>query len=144
MFDSPRAQTLDRAECLHLLRSVTVGRVMTTECAMPAANPVHFTMLDDKAIIFQVAVGGRVDRATADTVVGFQADEVDPDLMCGWSVTVIGHARHVREPDTLCRLSRLPLRSWDPREHRVIWMELDRVVGRRLRDQDTRDHNTAA
>lgn len=34
----------DRAECLSLLRTVPVGRIVFTECALPAIQPVNFTL----------------------------------------------------------------------------------------------------
>lgn len=35
---------VDRVECLRLLRTVSVGRIVFTEHALPAIQPVNFTV----------------------------------------------------------------------------------------------------
>src|SRR5262249_61881654 len=46
-----------------------------------------------------------------DAVVAFQADDVDPVTLTGWSVTVTGTARLVVTPDEVTRL-RTMLQPW--------------------------------
>jgi hypothetical protein len=70
---------------------VGVGRLVFTEDALPAVRPVNFRLWRDDVVI-RVAGGPKLAAATHNLVVAFQADELDPDLRTGWSVTAVGHA----------------------------------------------------
>jgi uncharacterized protein len=110
LLEAPRAAEplgpveLDRAECLWLVASRTVGRVVFTAAALPAAEPIGY-LLDDEEILFRSAVGGRLSAATRDTVVGFQTDDIDPCTLTGWSVSGVGEAYEVVEPIRLAELT---------------------------------------
>jgi hypothetical protein len=67
-------------------------------------------------------------------VVAFQADELDPVLRSGWSVTVVGRCEEMTDAEVIARLDKLGLDSWAPgaRDH-VIRIEPAIVTGRRLR-----------
>ena len=132
MFDSSGLEILDRDECLRLLASVPVGRIVFTHRALPAVQPVNF-IVDGEAIIIRTIPGSKMHGATQDTVVAFEADEINIDEHSGWSVTVVGHASVVEDPDERRRLDALPLRPWAPgeRDH-FLRIPVDMVTGRRL------------
>jgi nitroimidazol reductase NimA-like FMN-containing flavoprotein (pyridoxamine 5'-phosphate oxidase superfamily) len=132
MFDSSGLQILDREECLALLASVPVGRIVFTHRALPAVQPVNF-VLDGEAIVIRTGPGSKVSGATLDTVVAFEVDEIDVEEHSGWSVTVVGHAYAVHDPEEKRRLDALPLRPWAPgqRDH-FLRIPVDMVTGRRL------------
>ncbi len=104
---------LDQRECLRLLSSVPVGRVAFTDRALPAIQPVNF-VLDGSDVILRTGVGSKLGLAIRRAVVAFEADDFDPEVRSGWSVTLIGEARAVTDPAEAERLSRLPLPAWAP------------------------------
>ena len=93
-------EVLNRRQCLDLLQTVRVGRLVFTEDALPAVQPVNFRLWRDDVVI-RVAGGPKLAAATHNLVVAFQADELDPDLRTGWSVTVVGHAHRMTDVSEL-------------------------------------------
>ena len=133
---NPNGSTLEelpRAECLRLLATVPVGRIVYTRQAMPAVEPVNFA-LDGGGIVIRTDPGGKLAAAISRTVVAFEADDLDPATRSGWSVTVVGRSQEVTDPDEMARLHKLGIESWAPgaREH-FIRIEPGIVTGRRLR-----------
>jgi nitroimidazol reductase NimA-like FMN-containing flavoprotein (pyridoxamine 5'-phosphate oxidase superfamily) len=125
-------EVLDRDECLSLLRKATVGRVAVTAAALPRVFPVTFRVSGDQ-ILFRTSPGTKLDAATNNTVVGFEADNFDPDARTGWSVMVTGVAREVSDPDELRATKGLQLPRWAPSEDsRVIAVSIELVSGRRI------------
>jgi nitroimidazol reductase NimA-like FMN-containing flavoprotein (pyridoxamine 5'-phosphate oxidase superfamily) len=130
--DANGLEVLDREDCLALMRSVTLGRVVFTERALPAIQPVHF-VLDGDDVIIAATPGSKLASATRGTIVAFEADAFESGTRSGWSVTMIGQARAVRVATEIERLSRLPLRSWAPGCHDYfIRIRGDYVSGRRI------------
>jgi hypothetical protein len=65
--------------------------------------------------------------------VAFQADELDPDLRTGWSVTVVGHAQRITDVDELVEVSGTFIQPWvDGRRDHFIRIRTEKVTGRRL------------
>jgi nitroimidazol reductase NimA-like FMN-containing flavoprotein (pyridoxamine 5'-phosphate oxidase superfamily) len=127
-------EVLDREQCLELLQTVRVGRLVFTEDALPAVQPVNFRMHGDYVVI-RVAGGEKLGAAARNLVVAFQADELDPDLRTGWSVTVVGHAQRITAVDELVAVSGTFVQPWvDGRRDHFIRVRAERVTGRRLRE----------
>src|SRR5437868_5984353 len=82
---------LDREQCLALLRTASLGRVVFTHRAMPAVRPVRFTV-DDDAVVFAVPDGSALYAGARDAVVAFEADDFAADLGAGWYVSLLGRA----------------------------------------------------
>ncbi|MCR6483898.1 pyridoxamine 5'-phosphate oxidase family protein [Amycolatopsis sp. OK19-0408] len=82
---------LDRAQCLALLRTASLGRVIFTHRAMPAVRPVRFTVVDD-AVVFAVPTGSPLYAGARDAVVAFEADDFAADFGAGWYVSLLGRA----------------------------------------------------
>ncbi|SPL98798.1 unnamed protein product [[Actinomadura] parvosata subsp. kistnae] len=63
----------------------------------------------------------------------FEADEFDPGMRTGWSVTAVGHARAVTDPAEIVRLTELPLSPWAPgsRDHYIV-VDAEQMSGRRI------------
>jgi nitroimidazol reductase NimA-like FMN-containing flavoprotein (pyridoxamine 5'-phosphate oxidase superfamily) len=131
--DGSVLEELSRAECLRLLAAVPIGRISYTRRALPAIEPVNF-VLDGEAIVFRTDAGGKLAEAIRRAVVAFQADELDPVLRSGWSVTVVGRCEEMTDAEGIAWLDKLGLDSWAPgaRDH-VIRIEPAIVTGRRLR-----------
>ena len=88
---------LSQRECLALLRTEQVGRVVFTERALPAVVPITFAVLDD-AIVLATRAGTRLARSARGGVLAFEADRLDPVTRTGWSVVVTGMAEYVVDP----------------------------------------------
>jgi nitroimidazol reductase NimA-like FMN-containing flavoprotein (pyridoxamine 5'-phosphate oxidase superfamily) len=133
MFDSAGLEVLDRAECVRLLQSVAVGRIVFTDQALPAVQPVNYAVLDE-AVLFRTSQGSKLSAATRNAIVAFEADHFDNGLRNGWSVVIVGHAAEVLDRDELRQINTLPLHSWTPTgpEH-VIRVSIERIAGRRVR-----------
>ncbi|MFI1067459.1 pyridoxamine 5'-phosphate oxidase family protein, partial [Streptomyces spororaveus] len=83
---------LDRAEALRLLSTVSLGRIVFTQHALPAVRPVnHFVSGGDIVIRIHEdgALGALVAPADAPgVVVAYEADVIDSVTHLGWSVVV--------------------------------------------------------
>ncbi|WP_212612878.1 pyridoxamine 5'-phosphate oxidase family protein [Pseudonocardia hierapolitana] len=95
---------LDEAECLRLLATGMIGRVVFTDSALPAAQPVTY-LLDGEEVLFRTGGGGKLAAATRGAVVAFQVDEIDPSTRTGWTVLGIGEAYEVLVPHRLAELA---------------------------------------
>ncbi|MFI6317594.1 pyridoxamine 5'-phosphate oxidase family protein [Nonomuraea sp. NPDC050556] len=130
--DASGLQVLSPGECLHLLGSAVVGRIVFTDRALPAVQPVNFHLYGE-SIVIRTSIGAKLAAATHDAIVAFEADEIDPATRTGWSVTAVGHARAVRDPQEIDQLSALPLQAWAPgsRDH-YIMVRIEQLSGRRI------------
>jgi nitroimidazol reductase NimA-like FMN-containing flavoprotein (pyridoxamine 5'-phosphate oxidase superfamily) len=127
-------EELNRRQCLDLLAGPRVGRLVFTEDALPAVQPVNYRLWRDDVVI-RVSGGAKLAAATGNQVVAFEADEVDPDLRTGWSVTVVGHAEPITDVDALVELAGTFLQPWvdGPRDH-FVRIRTEKMTGRRFRD----------
>lgn len=136
--DSAGLQILSRQECLTLLASASIGRIVFTDRALPAVQPVNF-VLDRENIVIRTGLGSKLAVAARDAIVAFEADDFDPATRTGWSVTAVGPAHAAREPDEIEHLTTLPLHTWAPGSHdHYIVINTDHLTGRRL----TSPHHT--
>ena len=95
--ESRSLESLTREECIELLSSAVVGRVVFTLSALPAVVPVTFGLLDD-ALVLRTSEGTRLAAAADGGVLALEADEIDPVAHTGWSVVVTGIAALVSDP----------------------------------------------
>lgn len=129
---APVSVDLDRDECLRLLATATIGRIVVTDRALPAAYPVPF-LLDDEEVVFRVPAAGRLGAAVAGKVVGFQADELDQHSRTGWSILAVGEAYEVVDTERLTDLAdRLPEPWITETALRTLAISLQRLTGRRI------------
>jgi len=131
--DGSALEQLSRDECLRLMESVSVGRIIYTRRALPAVELVNFA-LDHGDVIIRTDSGGKLAVATQHAVVAFEVDRLEEDQQAGWSVTAIGQSREVTDPAEIGRLQEIGLTSWAPglREH-FIRISPEILNGRRLR-----------
>lgn len=130
--DSAGLERLSRDECYILLRSVPVGRIVFTEGALPAIQPVNF-VVDGEDVVIRTGAGSKLAAAARDSIVAFEADELDASARTGWDVVLIGRAHAVSDTGALERLRELKLTPWalGDRPHYIrITPEL--VRGRRI------------
>jgi nitroimidazol reductase NimA-like FMN-containing flavoprotein (pyridoxamine 5'-phosphate oxidase superfamily) len=126
-------ETLPDGECLRLMASAPVGRIVYTRRAMPAVEPVNFA-LDQGHIVIRTHPGGKLAAAIGHAVVAFEADEFDLTTHTGWSVTIVGTAQEVTDPAEIARLEDIGLATWAPGEHKhFVRIKPGIITGRRLR-----------
>ena len=89
------ATPLTRDECLAKLADHSVGRIAVTSRALPAIIPVNYALTGRTTVVFRTEPDGMLARATNDTVVAFEVDELARDGRSGWSVLVVGVAHHI-------------------------------------------------
>lgn len=111
LFDSGGLEILSGEECRALLSTAPLGRIVFTHAALPAVQPVNFTMAGDD-IIIRTSERSKLAAAVRDAVVAFEVDDYHAEKCLGWSVVIVGHARRVSDAEELGRLRNLPLRSW--------------------------------
>jgi hypothetical protein len=134
MNDARRLTELTRYEAMRLLATVSLGRIVFTERALPAVRPVNH-LVDESGVIIRssagsaiVTVAGRSEGA----VVAYEADEIDPRSRLGWSVVVTGVARLVSDQIEVARYEQM-LRPWVEGDmDRMIRITPEFVTGFRL------------
>lgn len=132
---------LNRRQCLDLLQEVRVGRLVFTEDGLPAVQPVNFRMKRDDVVI-RVAGGAKLAAANANSVVAFEADDLDADLRSGWSVTIVGTAHPITDIDELTEVSGTFVEPWvQGRRDHFIRIEAQKMTGRRFREHSVPDYH---
>jgi uncharacterized protein len=131
--DDLALEQLSRGECMRLIGSVPVGRIVYTRQALPAVELVNFE-LDHGDIVIRTDAGGKLAAATRGAVVAFEADSVDVDGHAGWSVTIVGQSRAVTDAAEIRLLEQTALEPWAPGKHdHFIRISPSIVNGRRIR-----------
>lgn len=126
---------LTRRQCLDRLQGPRVGRLVFTEDALPAVQPVNYRMWRDEVVI-RVAGGAKLAAATLHQVVAFEADELDADLHTGWSVTVVGHAEPITDVDELVEVAGTFVQPWvEGRREHFVRIATEKVTGREFRSR---------
>lgn len=126
-----RLEQLPRAQCIELLESVPIGRVVFTHGGLPQVLPVAFIVEGDD-VVLRTASGSRLATAADDGVVTFQADSIHTAARTGWSVVVTGHARLETDPRVQERIA-ARLVPWAPGiKDAYICIPMTIVTGRRI------------
>jgi hypothetical protein len=129
MSDPLGLDVLDRDECLALLATTGLGRLVYTSQAMPAVQPVRFVLHGD-SVLCRVPARSALFAGVFDSVVAFTADSFAPCLTSGWFVTVVGRASYVRDEDLPSDVSPP---WWVPTSHeRTIRLPIESISGRRI------------
>ena len=123
-------EDLPRGECLRLMSTVGVGRIIYTRQALPAVELVNFTLDGGDVVI--TTVRSQLASAVRDSVVAFETDHFSPQYKAGWNVTVIGRSREVAHP--------LPVNG---HEH-LLRVTPEIITGRALRLTPEPHHSPAA
>jgi nitroimidazol reductase NimA-like FMN-containing flavoprotein (pyridoxamine 5'-phosphate oxidase superfamily) len=130
----PSLVSLDRDECLALLRQRRVGRLAVVIKGQPHILPLNYAMDEEGVIVFRTA---ELTAATEVSLakVAFEVDDIDVEHHRGWSVAVHGFGRDItgaidHESE---RLRQLPVRPWAP-GRRDQWFKItsSEITGRRL------------
>ncbi|MDQ1661307.1 MAG: hypothetical protein QOJ68_1287 [Blastococcus sp.] len=126
------AVSLDHAECRRLLATVEFGRLIFTRGALPAVHLTRFCLRGGQLLMPTHAGSGLV-RAVRGAVVAFQADCVEPLTKTGWSITAVGPAHVLTEPQDIAAGERLGLQTWIPAApYSYIAVEIGLLHGHRV------------
>jgi hypothetical protein len=129
-----RLEELTPRQSMKLLGSVPLGRIVFTAQALPAIRLASHLVDGDQVIVradSSVPITSKL-AAKAGTVVAYEADAVDPADHLGWSVTVVGLAHQVTDPDTAAAFRRA-LSHWaDDGNDQLISINPGIVTGYRL------------
>jgi hypothetical protein len=137
-------EELDREQCLALLRQVPVGRLVFTERALPAVQPADFRWWRGDVVI-RIAHPAVLAAASGNRIVAFETDDLDADLQCGWTVTVVGHAQVITEVPDLIELSKIFSRPRiGGRRDYFVRVRTEKVTGRRLWPESTASNRYSA
>jgi uncharacterized protein len=147
--NGPALKRLSKDQCLQLMASVPIGRIIFTRQALPAVELVNFA-LDNGDIVIRTDLSEKLAAAVREAVVAFEADCVDTASQSGWSVTVIGQSREVTDPEETGRLQRMGPNSWAPGERAHFirispailngrWLDAHRVQTPPEQDAGTRE-----
>jgi uncharacterized protein len=124
---------VDRAECLRLLASVPVGRLIFTVNALPAVRPMNFVLVDG-LIVLRTAAHSTAARKIDHAIVAFEADELDAATCSDWSVVVTGRADVVNDAEMITRYRAVPLVPWAPGvRDQFVTITTELVEGLRVR-----------
>jgi len=131
-------ERLSRDECLALLGTHEVGRLVVVESGRPLIFPVNYP-LDGEAPVFRTASGTKLWAASRSPVV-FEVDDLDRELQTGWSVVVHGVGQEVTAFDRVDlqqRVLGLPVHPWASGDKPSIVRIAPRIItGRRVRQID--------
>ncbi|MFI6318948.1 pyridoxamine 5'-phosphate oxidase family protein [Nonomuraea sp. NPDC050556] len=89
--DPAGQRVLSVSECLALLTTTRIGRLVFTEQALPAVRPLTFAFDTGAVVVRRAAWSPPV--SLDGMIVAFEVDELDPQTGSGWFVTVVGRAR---------------------------------------------------
>jgi nitroimidazol reductase NimA-like FMN-containing flavoprotein (pyridoxamine 5'-phosphate oxidase superfamily) len=127
-------QTLSRAECLDLLATRPVGRLVYVDEHGPAAVPVNFAMSGEE-VVCRVS-GGSKRAAVHQPCVAFEVDYIDENDHTGWSVLIRGRGAEIpieRVRELLRELHQEYPHPWATGVHNVWLMVTPTLItGRRL------------
>ena len=128
-------ERLSREQCVALLRSQDVGRLVVVDGGRPLIFPVNYAM-DGDAPVFRTASGTKL-WAAARSPVAFEIDEVDRETKSGWSVIVHGVAQEITAFDAGAlqeRVYGLPVHPWAEGDKPSFVRIAPRLItGRRVR-----------
>jgi nitroimidazol reductase NimA-like FMN-containing flavoprotein (pyridoxamine 5'-phosphate oxidase superfamily) len=124
-------ESLDRDECLALMRAAGIGRIAVVMDGRALVFPVNFT-LDGDAVVLRTAPGTKL-HAARNGPVAFECDGTDTTYHTGWSVLAVGDAVEVTNGADVRRLERLPLAPWCDAP-KPVWLRIAprTLTGRRI------------
>lgn len=127
-------EELSAGDCLTLLKSCNVGRIVFVDDSGPGAVPVNYGVAADE-IIVRVAEDSSL-RSLIQGPIAFEVDQTGAQQSEAWSILVRGGGREVPLPDVaeLLKLmhENLP-RPWAEGIHNHwLAVKIESVTGRRL------------
>jgi uncharacterized protein len=127
-------ERLTREQCVALLETQEVGRLVAVDKGRPLIFPVNYA-LDGEAPVFRTAPGLKLWASTT-APVAFEVDDLDRNGQTGWSVIVQGVAHEVTafdRSDVQARVYGLPVHPWAGGDKSTFVRIVPRfITGRRI------------
>jgi len=117
---------LPRAECLRLLTTTSVGRVVVslTGWDYPVIRPVNYVFDESsQSVLIRSALGSKLHALLRSTKAAFEIDGTDPVGHAGWSVIIAGVTEEITSSAELRRIESLGLEPWTP-GHMGHWIAI--------------------
>ncbi len=120
-------------ECVELLESTPIGRVVFITDGHPVALPVNYRWFEN-SVVFRALDGSKLHAAAQESPVGFEVDRWDEHSRAGASVLIKGTATEVTDWAEKAQLEELNVVPWAGGPWRQAWVRIaaDQVTGRRL------------
>jgi nitroimidazol reductase NimA-like FMN-containing flavoprotein (pyridoxamine 5'-phosphate oxidase superfamily) len=130
--DASGLEMLSEPEALALLATVSLGRIVYSDRALPFVSPVSFG-LDGQDIVIRTGRRSNLAIHGPGNVVAFQVDDIVVSTGSGWTVVVTGRLQLVHDALEIARLSALELQSWAPAaSDRYLQLRPELITGRRI------------
>lgn len=128
--DQQPVVALSSEECWDLLKSVTLGRLVTILAGQIEIFPVNF-VTQEQTILFRTAEGTKLFATVMNDQVVFEAD--DHTVLGGWSVVARGTARELVTKAELDEAEKAQLLTWTATvKQRFVRITVDELSGRRF------------
>jgi len=132
-------ETLDEAECMELLSSRRIGRLIYTSRRGPVALPSEYD-IHGGSIVFRTyritftEEDLRTGISDAEYQVTVEVDQVDPEAREGWVVLIRGTAHHIDTQAERASIGDVGLTSWvDGEPEHLIRVDPIHCRGQRIR-----------
>jgi nitroimidazol reductase NimA-like FMN-containing flavoprotein (pyridoxamine 5'-phosphate oxidase superfamily) len=130
--DHPGITVLETDDCLDLLRTQVVGRLVVSIAEHPDIFPINY-VVDRGRVVFRTAHGTKMAGAVLGRGVAFEVDGYVPSTGEAWSVVVKGRAVEVEKMHEFFDALDLPLFPWHAApKHHFVRIEPVEITGRRF------------
>lgn len=117
-------------ECMALLRTASVGRLVTNVRDVIDILPLNYSVVDDE-ILLLTAPGSKLIELTIHPATLFEVDQVSPSS--AWSVVVRGTARVLERSDEILRAEAAGVPTILPDRTVYVVIHPESVTGRWIR-----------
>lgn len=125
-------RALTEAECMCLLASEPVGRIIYVDGVIPTAFPVNYRLIR-RTVVFATRAGARLLSSAPRVQASFEIDGADIGSRSGWSVLATGWAGSLL-PE-LAAVANLDTWLTNHRTE-LVGLTIDVIAGRRLEGVD--------
>jgi nitroimidazol reductase NimA-like FMN-containing flavoprotein (pyridoxamine 5'-phosphate oxidase superfamily) len=97
-------ELLSPAGCDRHLRTEEIGRIaLTVDDDHPEIFPVNYAVDDRGDVSFRTDPGTKLHAVDKAPMIAMEIDGIDDERHLGWSVLVVGEARHLGLPDEIVK-----------------------------------------
>lgn len=132
-------ERLDESECMELLSTQRIGRLIYNSRYGPVAVPSEYKIHEGSIVFrtYQILFTEedlRTGIAHAEYEVTLEVDQTDPDAREGWLVLIWGSAHHIDTEAERASIADVGLKSWVEGEpEHFIRVDPSQIGGQRLR-----------
>jgi nitroimidazol reductase NimA-like FMN-containing flavoprotein (pyridoxamine 5'-phosphate oxidase superfamily) len=128
-----RLEVLSPIACDRHLRTEAIGRIaLMVDDDHPEIFPVNYAVDDRGDIFFRTDPGTKLDAVSKAPMIALEIDGIDEKRQLGWSVLVVGEARHLGLPDEIA-MAHSMLQPWPSGDKaQVVRLRPTTMSGRRI------------